>query len=230
MSSHSSYEIEPGTAGTQEGRTVAKRDSVFSIVLCRVSRLWPVRFTVYAFRGFWRLLRFSPERRAVGPPATVPPSPPARPWRSGRKRLWRATRLLLSVLPCRLQSALGYPVCSSIGRTVSPEVRCSPTKPHGKGSKRKQDDLDEDELEQQSWVEALTQELADEDNTVDPDYEPSSAGTDSEEYRSHNDTESDVEIEKGVVVIRDVDVVRLYLDGFYSSYILTLNLHLINSS
>lgn len=50
---------------------------------------------------------------------------------------------------------------------------CSPTKPCGKGSKRKQDALDEDEdLEQQSWVEALTQEITtDEDETVDPDYE-----------------------------------------------------------
>lgn len=52
------------------------------------------------------------------------------------------------------------------------EVRCSPTKPCGKGSKRKQDDLDEDEeLEQQSWVEALSQELTDEDQSADPDYE-----------------------------------------------------------
>lgn len=53
------------------------------------------------------------------------------------------------------------------------EVRCSPTKPCGKGSKRKQDDMDEDdeELEQHSWVEALTQELTDEDQSADPDYE-----------------------------------------------------------
>lgn len=52
------------------------------------------------------------------------------------------------------------------------EVRCSPTKPCGKGSKRKQDDLDEEEeLEQQSWVEALNQELIDEDQSADPDYE-----------------------------------------------------------
>lgn len=52
------------------------------------------------------------------------------------------------------------------------EVRCSPTKPCGKGSKRKQDDLDEEEeVEQQSWVEALNQELAEEDHVADPDYE-----------------------------------------------------------
>lgn len=53
-------------------------------------------------------------------------------------------------------------------------MRCSPTKPCGKGSKRKQDDLDDDEeeeLEQHSWVEALTQELTEEDQSMDPDYE-----------------------------------------------------------
>ncbi|KAI4899976.1 hypothetical protein NFI96_001444 [Prochilodus magdalenae] len=86
------------------------------------------------------------------------------------------------------------------------EVRCSPTKPCGKGSKRKQDDMDEDdEPEQQSWVEALTQELTDEDHAGDPDYEPSAIETDSEEYRSHNETESDIEVEKGVVVIKDLE-------------------------
>lgn len=51
------------------------------------------------------------------------------------------------------------------------DVRCSPTKPCGKGSKRKQDDIDEEEADQHSWVEALTQELTDEDQSVDPDYE-----------------------------------------------------------
>lgn len=51
-------------------------------------------------------------------------------------------------------------------------MRCSPTKPCGKGSKRKQDDLDEEEeAEQQSWVEALNQEIAEEDHALDPDYE-----------------------------------------------------------
>ena len=56
----------------------------------------------------------------------------------------------------------------------STEIRVSPTKPCGKGSKRKQDDLDKDdeEEEHQTWVEALSQELAeDEDPEEDPDYE-----------------------------------------------------------
>lgn len=58
---------------------------------------------------------------------------------------------------------------------ISLEVQSSPTKPCGKGSKRKQDDVDDDEedVEEQSWVEALNQELADEDaaDPEDPDYE-----------------------------------------------------------
>lgn len=57
----------------------------------------------------------------------------------------------------------------------STEIRVSPTKPCGKGSKRKQDELDEDEEEEeehQTWVEALTQELADDEGPEeDPDYE-----------------------------------------------------------
>ena len=59
-------------------------------------------------------------------------------------------------------------------RHVCVEIRISPTKPCGKGNKRKQDELDEDEEEpeQQTWVDALTQELADnEGSDEDPDYQ-----------------------------------------------------------
>lgn len=175
-----------------------------------------------ALRGLWWLFGFSAPVKAISPPPEEKGgSPKERQCRTVRKRLRRATRLLLAILPRRIQSALGYPVCTSIGCAVSPgafsinvvpvnpcardlmmsccvqgaepsaesqwprcnfddaafsllflEVRCSPTKPCGKGSKRKQDDLDEeDEAEQQSWVEALTQELAEEDHGADPDYE-----------------------------------------------------------
>lgn len=47
-------------------------------------------------------------------------SSPARQSLAGRKRLRRVTRLLLSILPRWVQGALGYPVYSSIGRTLSP--------------------------------------------------------------------------------------------------------------
>ncbi|KAL1251285.1 hypothetical protein QQF64_019081 [Cirrhinus molitorella] len=190
-------------------KAVAKRGGVVSAIFCRISQFWPVRFTMRALRGVWWLFGFSTPVKAVSPAREEKSgSPKERQCRTVRKRLHRATRLLLAILPRRIQSALGYPVCTSIGCAVSPEVRCSPTKPCGKGSKRKQDDLDEEEeVEQQSWVEALNQELAEEDHAADPDYEPSAVETDSEEYRSHNDTESDLEIEKGVVVIKDLETV-----------------------
>lgn len=36
--------------------------------------------------------------------------------------------------------------------------------------------------------------------------QPTSINTDSDEYRTHNNTESDIEVEKGVVVIKDVEI------------------------
>ncbi|XP_029562852.1 oogenesis-related [Salmo trutta] len=187
-----------------EDKVVVKRDSVLTTVLCRLSQFWPVRLAMRALRGFWWLLGFSPsdEKAFVAPEEDDNPSP-ARHCLAGRKRLRRATRILLAILPRRLQSALGYPVCTSIGCAVSPEVLGSPTKLCGKGNKRKQDDIDAEE--QQTWAEALSQELADEEPSVDPDYEPSAVDTDSEEYNSRNDTESDIDVsEKGVVVIDDL--------------------------
>ncbi|XP_062280241.1 oogenesis-related [Scomber scombrus] len=168
---------------------------------------WPVGIVIRAYRGVWWVMGFrSPKETAV---VTSAVTSPARQSLSGRKRLHRVTRLLLTILPRWLQGALGYPVSSSIGRSLSPEVRVSPTKPCGKGSKRKQDELDEeedDEEEHQTWVEALTQELNDEDPAEDPDYEPSSVETESEEYCSHNNTESDIEVQdKGAVIIEDVN-------------------------
>lgn len=69
-------------------------------------------------------------------------------------------------------------------RLCASEIRESPTKPSGKGSKRKQDELDEEDYMEEgeeaeegdghpSWVEALNQELNDEDEgpEADPDYE-----------------------------------------------------------
>ncbi|XP_029003277.1 oogenesis-related [Betta splendens] len=164
--------------------------------------LWPFSIVARAYRRFWLFLGFrQPRERAL--------VSPARHSLTGRKRLHWLTRVLLSLVPRWVQRSLGYTRSSSIGRALSPEVRVSPTKPCGKGSKRKQDELDEDEEEegQQTWVEALTQELADDvGSEEDPDYEPSTVETESEEYRSHNDTESDLEVEgKGPVLIKDVN-------------------------
>ncbi|CAL8308834.1 unnamed protein product [Lota lota] len=130
---------------------------------------------------------------------------PARPSRAGLKRLRRVTRIIMAILPRRLQSAMGYPVPTSVGCSLSPEVRISPTKPCGKGNKRKQDELDEedeDDPEQQTWVDALTQELAtDEGSDEDPDYQPSMVETDSEEYCSHN---NDSDLTEGGITESDI--------------------------
>ncbi|KAL1022996.1 hypothetical protein UPYG_G00035180 [Umbra pygmaea] len=210
MTTDCSYTIEKDAAiDGLEDTSVAKRDGVLSTVLCRISQFLPIRLTMRAFRGFWLLLGFSPsDDQASAALGEGDATSPARQCLAGRKRLNRVTRILLAILPRRIQRALGYPVCTSIGCSVSPEVRVSPNKPSGKGNKRKQEDLDEDDEddeEQQTWVEALTQELAVDDVASDPDFEPSALSTDSEEYNDHNDTESDLEIsEKGVVVIEDV--------------------------
>ncbi|XP_007233316.1 oogenesis-related isoform X2 [Astyanax mexicanus] len=202
-----SINIEPERAEGQQRQVVSKSSGIISSVFCRVSQFWPVSIVVRGVRGLWWLFGFSSRRKVLISDAEAGNSPAARQCRTGRKRLRWASRLLLAILPRRVQGILGYPVCTSIGCTVSPEVRCSPTKPCGKGNKRKQDDMDEDdEPEQQSWVEALNQEMTDEDPAGDPNYEPTTVDTDSEEYRSHNDTESDIEVEKGVVVIKDLEM------------------------
>ncbi|XP_044055643.1 oogenesis-related [Siniperca chuatsi] len=195
--------VEQEQAEITEGRVV-RRDGAFRSILRGV--FWPFGIVVRAYRGFWSVLGFrQPQERALVSPAI---SSPTRQSLAGRKRLHRVTRLLLSILPRWVQGALGYPVSSSIGRSLSPEIRVSPTKPCGKGSKRKQDELDDEEDEEHpTWVEALTQEIADDDvHEEDPDYEPSTVETDSEEYCSHNNTESDIEVQgKGVVIIEDVN-------------------------
>ncbi|XP_026873914.2 oogenesis-related [Electrophorus electricus] len=200
--------VDPENVEGEERKTVT-RGGVFASVLCRISQFWPISFVMRGVRGLWCLFGFSsPSRALSSPAATERSSPSVRQCRIGRKRLRWFTRVLLAVLPRRVQGVFGYPVCASIGCSVSPEVRCSPTKPCGKGSKRKQDDMDDDdeEEEQLSWVEVLTtQNLADEDHSADPDYEVSEVDTDSEEYQSHNETESDLEVEKGVVVIKDLE-------------------------
>ncbi|XP_029356719.1 oogenesis-related [Echeneis naucrates] len=195
--------VEPEQTEDTEDRVQRTDGGRRSVLL---GLFWPFGLLVRVCRRVWWLLGFRPREPAL---VTVTVSSPARQSLAGRKRLPRVTRLLMCVLPRWVQGALGYPVSSSIGRSLSPEIRVSPTKPCGKGSKRKQDELDEEEEEEehQTWVEALTQELADDEGPEeDPDYEPSTVETESEEYCSQNNTESDIEVQgKGVVVIEDVN-------------------------
>lgn len=78
-------------------------------------------FKMRALRGFWWLFGFSTPVKAISPAGEEKGgSPKERQCRTVRKRLHRVTRLLLTILPRRVQRALGYPVCTSIGCAVSP--------------------------------------------------------------------------------------------------------------
>ncbi|XP_008405342.1 oogenesis-related [Poecilia reticulata] len=178
-----------------EGKVV-RRDGVFRSV--GRGLLWPFRIVGRVFRGIVWALQLKSLSCSVA-------SSPARHSLTGHKRLSRFTRLLLRIMPCWAQAALGYPVSRSIGRSLSPEVGVSPTKPFGKGSKRKIDELDDDD-DESSWVIALSKELPDDDDySNDPDYENTTEETDSEEFASDN-TESTFDISGSSVVIEDVDV------------------------
>ncbi|XP_043391990.1 uncharacterized protein LOC102945006 isoform X2 [Chelonia mydas] len=135
---------------------------------------------------------------------------PDRPVRRAKKRLGRLAHLLFAIIPSRFQCALGYLPADSMGQSRIPEeIRKSPVKPSGKGSKRKQDDVALEE--HQSWVEILQQELPEEDEAEDSTYETQSE-TDSEEYRSQNDTETDLEFEEkdGVLVLKASPSLQLW--------------------
>ncbi|XP_029466829.1 proline-, glutamic acid- and leucine-rich protein 1-like isoform X2 [Rhinatrema bivittatum] len=122
---------------------------------------------------------------------------------SGRKRLGRLLCFLFSITPHWLQCILGYPRPQDIGGSAAPEeVKQSPLNPWGKGCKRKQEDVDLEE--QQSWIEALEEDLPEEDE-ADTTYEPSKSETDSEEHRSKNETESDLEFEEkdGLLMLKE---------------------------
>ncbi|XP_059924087.1 oogenesis-related isoform X1 [Gadus macrocephalus] len=189
---------------------VVKRSGVFTGVLYYVSRFWPISIMIRAYRGFWYMFGFRPKST---PEVPILGSTPARPSRQGLKRLRRITRIIMAVLPRRMQSALGYPVPASVGCSLSPEMRISPTKPCGKGNKRKQDELDEDEdeegdeLEQHTWVEAFANELAtDEGSEEDPDYEPSAVETESDEYSSRNESDTEEVDKQGLVIIEELAI------------------------
>ncbi|XP_056460722.1 oogenesis-related [Gadus chalcogrammus] len=189
---------------------VVKRSGVFTGVLYYVSRFWPFSIMIRAYRGFWYMFGFRPKST---PEVPVLGSTPARPSRQGLKRLRRITRIIMAVLPRRMQSALGYPVPASVGCSLSPEMRISPTKPCGKGNKRKQDELDEDEdeegdePEQHTWVEAFANELAtDEGSEEDPDYEPSAVETESDEYCSRNESDTEEVDKQGLVIIEELAI------------------------
>ncbi|XP_044139108.1 uncharacterized protein LOC122929554 [Bufo gargarizans] len=170
-------------------------------LLLRISHIWPLKYVFKILRKIAVFTGLSDEVENVGSADQM--SPNKRRFLSGKKRIGRLARLILMVTPYRIQCALGYRTGESIGNTSADDIRKSPLKPCGKGSKRKQDDLDMEE--QHSWVAFMTEDFPDEDQDDDPTYEPSKSESDSEENKSKNDTESDLEVEEkdGIVMLKE---------------------------
>lgn len=160
-----------------------------------VIQLGPFKLLANVLRRLRTMFTFSNSIQNVGMADHYTVSPERRS-RTAKKRLGCFTRFLLSVLPYRLQNSLGYPVPSSMGITKVPDdIRQSPTKPHGKGSKRKQDETESSDEEQYTLVEFIKAELPEEDED-DPSYEPSTSKSNLDSEQSKNDTESDLEVEE----------------------------------
>ncbi|KAJ1084984.1 hypothetical protein NDU88_005121 [Pleurodeles waltl] len=170
----------------------------------RVVTFGPLKYVFKVLQKMMALVGFPVAVEDVGSADLQTSSPTSRRVIAGKKRLGRLARFLLSVAPQRLQTALGYPVSKGLGDgDVPDEVRQSPTKPCGKGSKRKVEDVALEE--QQSWIEALAEDLPDENDEGDVTYQLSKSETDSEEYQSKNDTESDLEFEEkdGITMLKE---------------------------
>nr|XP_033812549.1 uncharacterized protein DDB_G0290685-like isoform X3 [Geotrypetes seraphini] len=168
-----------------------------------LSQFGPLKYVFKLLQAMAAALSLSDE---VERDISCPSSPAGRRCVNGTKRLGRLLCFLFSIIPHWLQCLLGYPVPKDIGECDAPEeVRKSPLKPLGKGSKRKQDDVDLED--QHSWIEVLEKDLPEEDEEDEEDgtYEPSKSESDSEEQRSKNDTESDLEFEEknGVVLLKE---------------------------
>ncbi|KAM6463989.1 uncharacterized protein PHA67_010848 isoform 1-T1 [Liasis olivaceus] len=127
---------------------------------------------------------------------------PGRTIRPAKKRLGVVARILFAFIPPRLQVALGFlnTMCQSV---VLEETLKSPVRPSMKGNKRKQEDLALEEY--QCWIETFLKELPDDDEPEDLTYEPTKSETDSEEYKSQNNTETDLEYEEkdGLLMLKE---------------------------
>ncbi|GCC37311.1 hypothetical protein chiPu_0015814 [Chiloscyllium punctatum] len=191
--------------GSEEHKDVQEKCSTTAkgpllAFLSRMSGFGPLKYLFIVIRRLSTWATFSAPVEEIK--ATDTNALMERRWVTGKKRLSRLARFVFTMAPYRLQQMLGFPVPSSLGQ----ELRSSPNKPYGKGSKRKQDDLADEEL---CWFESLSCDLPEDDSVEDPTYEPSKCCTDSEEvseeHRECNDTETDLEVEE----TGDSDFLRL---------------------
>ncbi|KAK4808028.1 hypothetical protein QYF61_017048 [Mycteria americana] len=131
-----------------------------------------------------------------------PTKSPTRPGRLAKKRRGRLLSLLLSIIPTRIRNILGYPPADWGQSNVPKEIREALINPSNKANKRKRDDVALEE--QESWLVILERDLP-EDDSEDITYGSSEVETDSEEYKSQNDTEADLEFEEqdGTIMLKD---------------------------
>ncbi|XP_062485443.1 uncharacterized protein LOC134169169 isoform X2 [Pezoporus occidentalis] len=124
-----------------------------------------------------------------------------RPRRLARKRRGRLMCFVLSIIPTRIQSILGYQPVGWGQSNVPKEIQEALINSN-KASKRKRDDLDREEEE--SLLVELEKDLL-EDDSDDLTYKPSDVETDSDEYETQNDTEADLEFEEqdGIVMLKE---------------------------
>uniref|UniRef100_A0ABM5ELZ3 Uncharacterized protein n=1 Tax=Pogona vitticeps TaxID=103695 RepID=A0ABM5ELZ3_9SAUR len=163
----------------------------------------PVRYLLQLLQQLFRWVPFvRPLGAAAGQPRGAPACSPDRPVRHARKRLGTLARVILAFVPSQFLQTLGR-LKTQRKSSAPDETLKSHVHPAGKGCKRKQEDLLLEE--QQYWVEALLEELPEEDDRDDPTYEPTKSETDSEEYRSQNSTETDLEFEEknGVLMLKE---------------------------
>ncbi|XP_032567591.1 uncharacterized protein LOC116798987 [Chiroxiphia lanceolata] len=190
------------TDGGGQVRPLTSSDphSFFSRFLGQILQLSFVKYLLKMLQKAWVWIGF------VIPVETMisqlcPTRSPPRPGRLARKRRGRLVCLLLSVVPPRIQNILGSLPATSWGQGNQPrEILEAPINPSSKASKRKRDDVALEE--QESWFVVLEKDLP-EDDSEDLTYEPSDEESDSEEYRSYNDTEAELELEEqdGITVM-----------------------------
>ncbi|PKU29057.1 ww domain-binding protein 11-like protein [Limosa lapponica baueri] len=172
-----------------------------SRILCRILQLSFVKYLLKILQKASVWIGF------VVPVETIiskvyPTQSPTRPRRSAKKRRGRLTRLLLSAVPTRIQSILGYLPADWGWSNMPKESREALTSSSKKANKRKRDDVALEE--QESLLVVLERDLP-EDDPDDLTYEPSDLETDSEEYMSQNDTEADLELDEqdGIIMLKD---------------------------
>uniref|UniRef100_A0ACB8F1B5 Uncharacterized protein n=1 Tax=Sphaerodactylus townsendi TaxID=933632 RepID=A0ACB8F1B5_9SAUR len=149
--------------------------------------------------------------------------------RYAKKQLRMVARFLFAFVPSRFQQVLGYFLGDIMEGNISQEVGKLPVNPSPQGSKKKQPDLGQEvkpdlgqevkpdlgQEAEQSWVKAIQGALPDEDDPEDSTYEPTVSESETDEYESQNDIETDLEIDEknGLVTLKEQPTQQVAQNG-----------------